>query len=114
MWSGGFPSSLAYGARHRGYYEVHSRGSARGLALSSTGLLETLSAAGAAQNVLDDGSGNMTAAGVVNFAPAEVALGGGAAPTVGTIGGSGPAAAAQHGWLKVKVAGTISFIPVWR
>lgn len=43
-----------------------------------------------------------------------VALGGGAAPTVGTIGGSGPATAAQNSWLKVKIAGVDSYIPIWR
>lgn len=44
-----------------------------------------------------------------------VALGGGAAPTVGTIGGSGPAAAAQRGWIRIiESDGTASFIPCWR
>lgn len=45
---------------------------------------------------------------------AAVALGGGAAPTFGTIGGGGPTAAAQNSWLRVKIAGVVSFIPVWR
>jgi hypothetical protein len=45
----------------------------------------------------------------------NVALGGGAAPTLGTIGGSGPAAAAQRNWLRfLESDGTASFIPVWR
>lgn len=52
--------------------------------------------------------------GVVDLNYAVVALGGGAAPTVGTIGGSGPAAAAQNSWLKVKIAGVSSYLPVWR
>lgn len=53
-------------------------------------------------------------AGMVNVnLPATIALGGGAAPTLGTIGGSGPAAAAQNGWLKVKVNGSVRYIPVW-
>ena len=52
--------------------------------------------------------------GVVDFRYATVALGGGAAPTFGTIGGSGPATAAQNSWLKVKINGTDSFIPIWR
>lgn len=42
-----------------------------------------------------------------------IALGGGAAPTLGTIGGSGPAAAAQNQWLRVNISGTDMFIPVW-
>jgi hypothetical protein len=53
-------------------------------------------------------------AGMVNInLPATIANGGGAAPTVGTIGGSGPTAAAQTGWLKVKVNGAVRYIPVW-
>ena len=43
----------------------------------------------------------------------SVALGGGAAPTLGTIGGTGPAAAAQNSWLKIAVAGAVRFIPLW-
>lgn len=50
----------------------------------------------------------------VDFRQAVVALGGGAAPTVGTIGGSGPAAAGQNSWMKVYINGTLSFLPVWR
>lgn len=52
--------------------------------------------------------------GRVNFDQDNVALGGGAAPTLGTIGGSGPATAGQNMWLAVKIAGTLSFLPVWR
>lgn len=51
----------------------------------------------------------------IQWGKANVALGGGAAPTVGTIGGSGPAAAAQRNWLRfIESDGTASFIPVWR
>jgi hypothetical protein len=51
----------------------------------------------------------------IQWGKANVALGGGAAPTVGTIGGSGPAAAAQRNWLRLLESdGTASFIPVWR
>lgn len=58
----------------------------------------------------------LTSGGLLDFRPAAatVALGGGAAPTVGTIGGSGPAVAGQNSWLKVKIGGTDSYIPVWR
>lgn len=52
--------------------------------------------------------------GVVDFVYATVALGGGAAPTFGTIGGSGPGTAAQNSWLKININGTASFVPVWR
>jgi len=43
------------------------------------------------------------------------ALGGGAAPTLGTIGGTGPAVAAQNSWQKIKdSAGVDGFVPIWR
>lgn len=44
---------------------------------------------------------------------AEVALGGGAAPTLGTIGGAGPAGAAQVGWLEVVTQNGIRFTGLW-
>lgn len=53
-------------------------------------------------------------AGTLDIRYAVTALGGGAAPTVGTIGGSGPATAAQNSWLKILINGTASFLPVWR
>lgn len=44
-----------------------------------------------------------------------VALGGGAAPTLGTIGGSGPVTAAQNTWLRMKDSGgAIIWLPVWK
>ena len=42
-----------------------------------------------------------------------VALGGGAAPTLGTIGGAGPTAAAQAQWLEVDIGGVAHWIAVW-
>ncbi len=42
-----------------------------------------------------------------------IALGGGAAPTLGTIGGSGPTAAAQSQWVEIDIGGTPHWIPVW-
>ena len=42
-----------------------------------------------------------------------VALGGGAAPTLGTIGGAGPAAAAQNEWLAITTQNGRRFIPCW-
>jgi hypothetical protein len=44
-----------------------------------------------------------------------IALGGGAAPTLGNIGGAGPTAAAQSKWLKVVDAtGATYFVPAWQ
>lgn len=42
-----------------------------------------------------------------------IALGGGAAATLGTIGGSGPTAAAQAQWVEIDINGTAHWIPVW-
>lgn len=50
--------------------------------------------------------------GVVDFLPSD-ALGGGAAPTFGTIGGTGPATAAQSKWLKIKIGGVDHWLPAW-
>lgn len=53
--------------------------------------------------------------GDVRINKALVALGGGAAPTVGTIGGSGPATAAQNSWLQLKdSSGAVMWVPVWK
>lgn len=51
--------------------------------------------------------------GVPYTGQAKVALGGGAAATLGTIGGSGPTAAAQSGWMKFVMNGTNVWMPVW-
>ena len=54
-------------------------------------------------------------AGALGVYYAAIANGGGAAPTFGTIGGSGPGTAAQAGWLKIKAGSTgkTYFVPVW-
>jgi hypothetical protein len=51
----------------------------------------------------------------VQFGRALVALGGGVAPTLGTIGGTGPAAAAQNAWMRwIDSAGAAFWIPIWK
>ncbi len=51
----------------------------------------------------------------IQIGKALVALGGGAAPTLGTIGGSGPATAAQNTWLQLKDStGATFWVPVWK
>ncbi len=53
--------------------------------------------------------------GNVRTPKALVALGGGAAPTFGTIGGSGPATAAQNTWAELKDSAGVTFwVPAWR
>lgn len=42
-----------------------------------------------------------------------IALGGGAAATLGTIGGSGPTAAAQATWVEIDINGVAHWIPAW-
>ena len=42
-----------------------------------------------------------------------IALGGGATATLGTIGGSGPTAAAQAQWVQIEVNGVNHWIPAW-
>ena len=42
-----------------------------------------------------------------------IALGGGAAPTLGTIGGAGPTAAAQAQWVEIDIGGVAHWLPVW-
>jgi hypothetical protein len=44
---------------------------------------------------------------------AAVALGGGGAPTFGTIGGTGPAAAAQNEWIEIHTQNGKRFVPAW-
>lgn len=53
-------------------------------------------------------------AGVVDLHYPAIALGGGATPTLGTIGGSGPATAAQNCWVAIQTNGTTTFLPGWR
>lgn len=51
----------------------------------------------------------------LQWGKALVALGGGAAPTFGTIGGSGPATAAQNSWMRVvDTTGAAFWVPVWK
>lgn len=51
--------------------------------------------------------------GLVSFNYAGTGLGGGAAATLGTIGGSGPTVAGQNSWIAVKVGTTKVWLPVW-
>lgn len=57
----------------------------------------------------------LTAGADIQWGKALVALGGGAAPTVGTIGGTGPATAAQNSWMRVLDSGGAAFwVPAWK
>ncbi len=51
----------------------------------------------------------------IKWGSAPVSVGGGATATLGTIGGSGPAAAAMRNWLRfIESDGTPSFLPTFR
>lgn len=55
------------------------------------------------------------AGGDIRWGTALVALGGGAAPTLGTIGGSGPATAGQNTWMRVvDSSGAAFWVPAWK
>lgn len=88
---------------------------------TTNGLFFQTSASGTGSQILATGGDAnvdlrlaMTGTGVLDLRYATTALGGGAAPTLGTIGGSGPATAAQNSWLQLKINGTVSYLPVWR
>lgn len=64
------------------------------------------------QNLRIEGGGGATD---IEIGKALVALGGGAAPTLGTIGGSGPATAGQNSWLRLADnSGNAMWVPVWK
>lgn len=51
----------------------------------------------------------------VKWGPALIALGGGAAATLGTIGGTGPATAGQNTWMRVlDSTGAAFWVPAWK
>lgn len=69
----------------------------------------TLSTKGSGDLRLDPNSGD------IRWQKAMVALGGGGGATLGTVGGSGPAATAQRGWLRLLESdGTASWLPLFR
>lgn len=67
---------------------------------------------------VDVSAGNLQLGGTateIQWQKALVALGGGAAPTFGTIGGAGPATAAQNTWMRVAdTTGAIFWVPAWK
>lgn len=71
---------------------------------------------GSDETVVGNSSGVTILSGTdIRWNRALVALGGGAAPTLGTIGGAGPATAAQNTWMRVLDNGGVAFwVPVWK
>ncbi len=85
--------------------------------LVQTGVLDSTSfTPGARHSCWEDSNGVALLAlamdGLLDFITPD-ALGGGAAPTLGTIGGTGPATAAQSKWLQITINGTNHWIPAW-
>jgi hypothetical protein len=113
LWNAG-----TTGVRYLVYMGTEAAFTARGALVTDTngniGLTEPTGANGvfitsAGRVVLLPGTAD------IQWGKALVALGGGAAPTLGTIGGSGPAAAAQNTWLRLlDSAGNACFVPVWK
>lgn len=68
--------------------------------------------------LLNNGSGVLAigdGAGEIQIKKALVALGGGVAPTLGTIGGAGPTVAAQNSWVRLlDAAGAVFWVPAWK
>jgi hypothetical protein len=89
---------------------------------SPTGNAVTISAQGSDADVpitiVTKGGGNLrldTGTGDIRIQKALVALGGGAAPTLGTIGGSGPTVAGQNSWLRLlDSTGAAFWVPAWK
>jgi hypothetical protein len=89
---------------------------------SNTGNPVAINAGGADINItllLDSkGTGRvqlLSAGADIQWGKPLVALGGGAAPTLGTIGGTGPATAVQNSWMRVVDAtGAPFWVPVWK
>ena len=81
------------------------------LIIGSTGADPVVAALSAGDGItITNGAGSIT----ITWNAAEVATGGGASATLGTIGGSGPATSTMNDWLKVTDAGgNIRFIPAW-
>ena len=78
---------------------------------SAAGVQPSLSSAGTDTNIHIYLTPKGT--GVVGFNYAATALGGGAAATLGTIGGTGPTVAGQTEWVKIVVNGNTRWFPVW-
>jgi hypothetical protein len=98
-------------------YTINQTGGANGLT-TGISMVVTETAVVGAHNLIDLRIGatskfKVDNAGKPLFGLAAIALGGGAAPTVGTIGGSGPATAAQNSWGKINFAGTDYFLQLW-
>lgn len=112
------PTSGTATYQHLGLaYTINQTGGASG---NTCGILmeATETALGGTHTLIDLKVGGTTKfrvdnAGTITTGLAAIALGGGAAPTVGTIGGSGPATAAQASWMKINIAGADHFIPLW-
>jgi len=91
------------------------------LVLASSKGIRTVDEAGTGTFALIE---KQAGANLVSIAPEEhdilwgrplIALGGGATPTFGTIGGAGPATAAQNTWMRViDSAGAAFWVPVWK
>ena len=90
---------------------VHSQGGLmRSVNVAGTGLISVIGTVSGSDNVTISPGGQD-----IRWGVPLVALGGGAAPTLGTIGGTGPATSAQNSWLRlVDSTGAVFWVPVWK
>ena len=96
-----------------GDFVMKNRGTIRGVNAAGNGLIPMLTVEniGVSNDVVTLGVGGALTA----ISSDSIALGGGGTASLGSIGGSGPAAAGQYRWLKVvdTADGSLLFIPVW-
>lgn len=89
------------------------------IVIANLGYLKGVNAAGNSNRALIglNASNHVVIAGNgddIKWGRALVAMGGGSAPTLGTIGGSGPATATQNAWMRVvDSGGTAFYVPTW-
>lgn len=102
--------TVTLGAATAGEF-VQPNAKAHRAVVAAGGSTERLVEFTAADRVLLAGSGTPD----IQWGKALVALGGGAAPTFGTIGGAGPATAAQNSWMRVvDSTGAAFWVPAWK
>lgn len=83
-----------------------------------TGAVGTLFNATTSIHHVCDNQGNLrlgvdVGTGLIYTSIGTIAPGGGAGATLGTIGGTGPATAAQNSWGRMNFNGTTYFVPLW-
>lgn len=111
--------SLGSGTATTGLLRVNHGATFQGRNNAGAANVQLLDWGNTATDVLTVGSSGMSQLSLlatdIKWGKALVALGGGAAPTLGTIGGSGPATAAQNSWMRIiDSTGAAFWVPAWK